>query len=189
MYHSELYNRIILSTGEKTPIEKRSITFFSPQMMFWQQWRLRRFITLRHQMHIWLFWTDCCPVPACSIFVKHTRKQLLFSCYINSLGILASIVSHMHHSASSSLIWGFLQWLSPICSLRTHGDSVKALYSSACQTYVTDMTSRWRKMEKCSQDADSLSHSMGGSSSRKSRMVSFPASSYISVGFWSVARD
>lgn len=45
------------------------------------------------------------------------------------------------------------------------------------------MTSRCRKMEKCSQDADSLSHSMGGFSSRKSRMVSFPASSYICCGF------
>ncbi len=59
----------------------------------------------------------------------------------------------------------------------------KMLYSSA--TYVSDMTLRRRKTEQCSRYGDlwdSLSHSVWlvcCSSSRKSQMISFPASSYI----------
>lgn len=46
MCHCELYNRIVISLGEKTPIEKRLIskTFFLlkiPKIMFWKQCRLK----------------------------------------------------------------------------------------------------------------------------------------------------
>ncbi len=72
---SELYNMIKFSTGEKTPIVKTLIskTFFSPRNP--SHYVLAAVESLKHQMHIFLFWTDCWPVPARSTFVKHKRKQ------------------------------------------------------------------------------------------------------------------
>lgn len=130
-----------------------------------------------------------------AVVISRCSDQLSLSlAVVNSVGILASIlsaVSHLHGVIPQVLLLSEVpcnDCLQSVPSL-THGDSagrdvcrwMLQIRKSTLLKCLSDIC-HWYdlKTEKCSQDGDSLSHSLGGCSvvpRQGNLMVSFPASS------------